>query len=106
MCKIWQRFIKFCSLVQRWILLLLYTISDGTEETKQIPGDRGFIELQDLKDGVRYLVRITTLMGSQESTPATITFNMGMFCLRDWAVSLLDGSGLGSLWGSAWWMPL
>ncbi|KAL8212551.1 UNVERIFIED_CONTAM: hypothetical protein K2H54_050547 [Gekko kuhli] len=56
--------------------LVIVNIQDGTEETKQIPGDRGFIELQDLKDGVRYLVRITTLMGSQESPPATITFNM------------------------------
>lgn len=56
---------------------MLSLAADGSEETRRIPGNRNFFELQDLKEGVTYLVQVTTLVGSQESDPATITVQLG-----------------------------
>nr|XP_048713923.1 collagen alpha-1(VII) chain isoform X3 [Caretta caretta] len=56
--------------------LVITNRQDGSEETRRIPGNRNFFELQDLKEGVTYLVQVTTLVGSQESDPATITVQL------------------------------
>ncbi|XP_058023138.1 collagen alpha-1(VII) chain isoform X1 [Ahaetulla prasina] len=56
--------------------LVIVNIQDRSEETKRIPGDQNFFELQDLKEGVTYLVQITTQLGTQESAPATLTFQV------------------------------
>ncbi|KAM6470386.1 collagen alpha-1(VII) chain [Liasis olivaceus] len=56
--------------------LVIINTQDGSEETKRIPGDRSFFELQDLKEGVTYLVQITTQLGTQESTPATLSLQV------------------------------
>ncbi|KAG8128134.1 hypothetical protein E2320_014986, partial [Naja naja] len=57
--------------------LVIVNTQDQSEETRRIPGDQSFFEFQDLKEGVTYLVQITTQLGTQESTPATLTFQVG-----------------------------
>ncbi|XP_070587488.1 collagen alpha-1(VII) chain-like, partial [Erythrolamprus reginae] len=56
--------------------LVIVNTQDGSEQTRRIPGDQSFFELQNLKEGVTYLVQITTQMGTQESTPATLSFQV------------------------------
>ncbi|XP_032094990.1 collagen alpha-1(VII) chain [Thamnophis elegans] len=56
--------------------LVIVNTQDRSEETRRIPGDQNFFELQDLKEGVTYLVQITTQLGTQESIPATLTFQV------------------------------
>ncbi|KAM3848241.1 collagen alpha-1(VII) chain [Vipera latastei] len=58
--------------------LVIINTQDQSEETRRIPGDQSFFELQDLKEGVTYLVQIITQLGTQESTPATLTFQVGL----------------------------
>ncbi|KAL7986113.1 hypothetical protein Chor_011279, partial [Crotalus horridus] len=56
--------------------LVIINTQDRSEETRRIPGDQSFFELQDLKEGVPYLVQIITQLGTQESTPAILTFQV------------------------------
>ncbi|KAK9406165.1 collagen alpha-1VII chain [Crotalus adamanteus] len=56
--------------------LVIINTQDRSEETRRIPGDQSSFELQDLKEGVPYLVQIITQLGTQESTPATLTFQV------------------------------
>ncbi|XP_026576616.1 collagen alpha-1(VII) chain-like [Pseudonaja textilis] len=56
--------------------LVILNTQDQSEETRRIPGDQSFFELQNLKEGVTYLVQITTQLGTQESIPATLTFQV------------------------------
>ncbi|XP_062977415.1 collagen alpha-1(VII) chain [Elgaria multicarinata webbii] len=56
--------------------LVIVNTQDGSEEIRRIGGDQSFFDLQNLKDGVTYTVRISTLSGIQESVPATLTFQV------------------------------
>ncbi|XP_062825428.1 collagen alpha-1(VII) chain [Anolis carolinensis] len=56
--------------------IVIVNTQDGSEMVRQISGDENSLELRDLKDGIVYLIRMTTVSGSQESTPATIRFQV------------------------------
>ncbi|RXN08048.1 collagen alpha-1(VII) chain [Labeo rohita] len=67
-------------------IITLYTLYEGREEAtffstkspaneevnRRVPGNQTIFDLQNLKDGVRYAVSVTALVGSNEGEPATV----------------------------------
>ncbi|XP_078518525.1 collagen alpha-1(VII) chain [Lissotriton helveticus] len=54
-------------------LIVVRNTVDGTEVTSRVRGDQNIFDLQDLKEGVPYNVRMTTLVGTREGPAVTIT---------------------------------
>ncbi|XP_053155536.1 collagen alpha-1(VII) chain isoform X2 [Hemicordylus capensis] len=84
--------------------LVIVNTQDGSEETRRISGDQSVFELQDLKEGVTYSVRITTLLGLQESTPATIDFPVVYPSVG--SVSNLQAAAIGPSQLRVTWTPI
>ncbi|XP_078241389.1 collagen alpha-1(VII) chain isoform X4 [Pogona vitticeps] len=84
--------------------VVIVNMQDGSEEVRRIPGEQSFLELQDLKDGVTYSVQITTLSGTQESIPATITFQVEYPSVG--SISNLEAAAVGPNQLRVTWSPV
>lgn len=43
----------------------------GTEQSKEVPGNTNSFELVDVEPGVRYIVKVTALVGNRQGEPVT-----------------------------------
>lgn len=48
---------------------------------RRVPGNQTSFDIRDLKDGVRYAVSVTALVGSNEGEPATVYIKTGLSVL-------------------------
>nr|XP_020653718.1 collagen alpha-1(VII) chain [Pogona vitticeps] len=84
--------------------VVIVNMQDGSEEVRRIPGEQSFLELQDLKDSVTYSVQITTLSGTQESIPATLTFQVEYPSVG--SISNLEAAAVGPNQLRVTWSPV
>ncbi|XP_018612087.1 collagen alpha-1(VII) chain [Scleropages formosus] len=56
----------------RYQVLILNTEA-GTEETRSIPGNETTLDLQNLAEGISYIVTVTAVVGNAEGDPVSVT---------------------------------
>ncbi|XP_043934380.1 collagen alpha-1(VII) chain-like, partial [Protopterus annectens] len=52
---------------------VIRSTEDGTEFVRFVPGDQNTFEIHDLKEGITYIIRVSTLIGTREGNPITIS---------------------------------